>query len=74
MAFLRNVSPLFHITCLPDFYIRKWRLGGDGGGVTGEVAAKALTAVQDCISSFVSVTPLDIFQETSGQCVSGYIM
>ncbi|XP_036951218.1 forkhead box protein R1 isoform X1 [Acanthopagrus latus] len=59
-----KVQQIYHFT-------RKWRLGGDGGGVTGEVAAKALTAVQDCISSFVSVTPLDIFQETSGQCVSG---
>ena len=29
--------------------------------VRGEGAAKPVTAVQDCVSSFASVQPLDIF-------------
>ena len=29
---------------------------GDGGGVTDKRAAKPVTAVQDCVSKFVSVT------------------
>ena len=32
-----------------------------------EMTPKQLTTVQVCISAFVSVTPLDIFKETSGQ-------
>ena len=38
--------------------------GGDGGGVKGERAAKPATAVWHSISKFVSVKPLDIFNET----------
>ena len=30
-------------------------------------AAKPVTAVQDCVSTFSSMKPLDIFKETSGQ-------
>ena len=43
--------------------------GGVGGGVTSEKAAKRVTAVQESESAFlhVSVTPLDIYKETSGQ-------
>ena len=33
----------------------------------GLQAAKPLTTVQDCVSTFVSVKPLDIFKETSGE-------
>ena len=36
----------------------------DGDKVTGD---KSGTAVLDCISTFVSVIPLDIFKMTSGQ-------
>ena len=35
------------------------RGGGDGGGVTGE-DGKPETAVQDCVSTFLRVKPLDI--------------
>ena len=41
--------------------------GGDGGGVTEENAAKPATTVWDFVSTFVSMKPLDIFKETSGQ-------
>ena len=33
----------------------------DGGGVTGVKAAKPVTTVQDCVSTFVTRTPQDIF-------------
>ena len=36
--------------------------GGDGGGVAGEKTAKPVTTVQDCVSTFVSVTLMDIFR------------
>ena len=36
---------------------------GDGGGVTGEKAARTVTTVCDSISTSVSVKPLDIFHE-----------
>ena len=36
------------------------RDGGDAGGVTGEKAAKPVTAVQDCVVTFGNVKPLDI--------------
>ena len=39
--------------------------GGDGGGDIGEKAAKPVTTVQACVLTFVRVTPLDIFMETS---------
>ena len=35
--------------------------GGDGGGVTGESLP---TNVRDCVSTSISVTPLDILKET----------
>ena len=49
--------------------------GGDGGGVTGEKAAKPVTAVSDSVSTFASkkqleminflnMTPLDMFKQT----------
>ena len=34
--------------------------GGDGGGVAGKQAAKPVNAVQDCVSTPTSRTPLDI--------------
>lgn len=39
--------------------------GGDGGGVTGEMAAEPVTTVQDCVSTFVGVSLINIFRETS---------
>ena len=39
--------------------------GGDGGGVTDEKAAKPVTAVQACVSAFVSVTLAGIFRKSS---------
>lgn len=39
----------------------------DGDEVTGDNATKPGTAVLDCISTFVSVIPLDNFKMTSGQ-------
>lgn len=41
--------------------------GGNGGGVTGEKAAKPVTAAQDWVSTFVNVTQLDILKETTEQ-------
>ena len=32
----------------------------------GEEASKPVTTVQDCVSTFLSVKPLDIVKETSG--------
>ena len=50
-----------------------WGGKGDGGGVAGEKAEKPVTTVQDCVSTFVSMTSLDIFKETLGQLtVYGY--
>lgn len=40
---------------------------GDAGGVTVDEAAKPMTAVQDCVLTFVSKKPLDTFKKTSGQ-------
>lgn len=39
---------------------------GDAGGVTVDEAAKPMTAVQDCVLTFVSVKSLDISNENSG--------
>lgn len=39
-----------------------WSGGGDGGGVTGDTAAKP---VKDCFNMLLS-KPNDIFKETSG--------
>ena len=41
--------------------------GGRVGGVTDEKAAKSATADGGCISTFVSVKPLDVFKETLWQ-------
>lgn len=41
--------------------------------VTGEKAAKPLTAVQHCISTFVIVTPFRSFNESSGQFFSVFL-
>ena len=38
--------------------------GGDGGGVTGEKSAKPVTTVQDCVSTFSNLTPLDLFSKS----------
>lgn len=35
--------------------------GGDVGGVTGKKAGKLVTAVQDCVSTSVSVKPQDTY-------------
>lgn len=40
--------------------------GGDGGGVADNKTAKPVTAVQDCVFTFASVKPLDIFDRMSG--------
>lgn len=39
------------------------RGGWDSGGVTGENAAKPMTVILACMSTFVSVKPLDIFDK-----------
>ena len=39
----------------------------DGGELTGDNATKLGTAGLDCIWTFVSVIPLDIFKMTPGQ-------
>lgn len=44
-----------------DFHVCK---GGDCGGVTGGKASKPVSAVLDCVSTFVNSKPLDI-------CVTG---
>lgn len=44
--------------------------GEDGGGVTGEKAAKPVTTVGDCVLTFVSATPLDILQGNLGTIYS----
>ena len=41
--------------------------GGKGDGGEGKKADKPVTTVQDCVSTFVSETSLDIFKETSGE-------
>lgn len=46
---------------------------GDGGGVRGEKAAKQVTAVRDYVSTFVSLTPKDTFQETSRQVSAVFV-
>lgn len=38
----------------------------NGGGVTDQKAAKPVAALQDCVSTFSSMTSLDIFKETTG--------
>lgn len=50
------------------------RAGRDGGGVTGEQAAKPSTAVQLCVSIFVSGKPLDIFKETVGRFQAVFVV
>lgn len=45
----------------------KSRVGGDGGGDTGEKATEPATANRDCASTFASIMLRDIFKETSGQ-------
>lgn len=42
-------------------------------GVTGEKAAKLVTAVQVCLLAFVSVKVLNIFKETSGQFTAVFL-
>lgn len=45
--------------------------GEDGGGAErGKKATKPVTAVQDCISTSVSVTQLDHFKRTKGNIES----
>lgn len=39
----------------------------EGVGVSGAQAAKPVTTVHVCVSTFVSVKPLDIFKKTMGQ-------
>lgn len=39
----------------------------EGGGVTGDKAAKLVNAAQVSVSAYVSVTSLNDFEETSGQ-------
>lgn len=41
--------------------------GGGGGGVRVNKAAKPATAVQNCVSAFVTVKPLALFRETLGK-------
>lgn len=36
-------------------------------------AAKPVNRVRDLISTFVSVNPLDIFKETSGECPARFV-
>lgn len=36
-------------------------------------AAKPVNRVPDFISTFLSVNPLDIFKETSGECPAGFV-
>lgn len=40
--------------------------GADGGGVTGENAAKPMTSARDCVSISGGVKLLDPVEETSG--------
>lgn len=40
--------------------------GSDGGGAEGEMAAKPLTTVQPCVSTFACEKTLDFFKEISG--------
>lgn len=57
LAFPQNMSYHVHITCLwPGFLSR------DGGGVTGDKAAKTVTGVWVCVSTCVSVRPLGLLQ------------
>lgn len=47
---------------LDIFMLPCWQVGGgDGGGDIGEKAAKPVTTVQACVTTFVRVTSLDIF-------------
>lgn len=56
------LSPVGKIKCWHlTFYASMLAGGGDGGGDIGEKAAKPATTVQACVSTFVRVTPLDIF-------------
>lgn len=48
--------------------------GGDGGGATGKKTSKPVTAVQGCVSAFVSVTTLSIFKMTSGQFPAVFVV
>ena len=38
-----------------------------------EKAAKSMSVLKACISTFVRVKPLDIFKETSGQFFAGIL-
>ena len=49
---------------LTNFYIRKCREWWWG---MSEKAAKPVTTVQNCVSTFVSVKLVDIFKEKSGK-------
>lgn len=40
---------------------RRWR------GITGDRVGKPVTAVQVCVTTFGSMTPLDILKDTLGQ-------
>ena len=71
LTFLQIVSYHVHITCLwPDCHIWRW-----SGWWRSEArkAAKRVTTVQECISTFVSEKPLDIFRETSGRIPAVFV-
>lgn len=58
-----------NVTCLwPDLHILRWR-GPDGGGVTDERHCRA----SDRSSTFVSVKPWGIFEETLGQFPAAFV-
>ena len=57
---------MYHITFGLHVYdltcqIQRWR--GQWWG-EGDKAAKPMTAVQDCVSTFISLKPVDILKET----------
>lgn len=58
-----------HITFIEHVDYLAFMSGGRdyGGDVRGDKAAKPVTAVRACVSAFLSMTPVDIFKETSGQ-------
>lgn len=35
--------------------------------------ARSLTTVRDCVSTYISVTPLDIFKQTRGLSLAGFV-
>lgn len=42
--------------------------GADGGGISGMNAAKPVTTVRVCVSTRLSVTPLDVFLDEGPLC------